>query len=123
MLYPQPGDAWRSTIGDSASLFFTASFIGDKTTPCGTFHNVYAFSSKIGDIFYVPKVGWIGTKVAGDSLEYLASYLKVNGVEFGKPYGTKDTVSVQPAFVSRFMNLKGAVNRAKEISYILPRKK
>lgn len=91
-LFPQPGDTWASFAGNPMSLTFTAKFIGDKTTLCGTFHNVYAFKTDMLEEYYAPNVGWIGVLLLSDSTYCPAKYLKVNGVE----YGVRSAITTMP---------------------------
>lgn len=92
-LFPQPGDTWASFPGNSKSLTFTARYVGDKTTLCGIFHNVYAFKADIIEEYYAPNVGWIGSLLLSDSTFCSAKYLKVNGVE----YGVRSAITTTPA--------------------------
>jgi len=84
-LYPSEGISWQAILGDTSSLKFKAYYVGEKQTPCGVFKDVYVLKTSVLDIYYAPKVGWIGSKYAGATKEILATYIKVGGVEYGKP--------------------------------------
>jgi hypothetical protein len=90
---PTDGESWKHTLGNLDSTFFTAKYLKERHTYCGTFSDVFAFvltnsnagtTDTILTTFYAKNIGYVGTDVNKDLYpDIQASYIKVGNQQFG----------------------------------------
>jgi hypothetical protein len=96
---PVNGETWLHTLGDSDSIYVTATYYHEQRILCGTFTNVYGFTMterSAGHIdtmmtpFYAENIGYIGTGLISNlKLDFSASYIKVANQEYGALWPAK----------------------------------
>lgn len=89
-LYPMHGESWNHTKGDSSNGKFSAQYTEKMLVPAGEFKDVFQFHlDNFMTIFYAKGVGYIAT-YSKDNTKYMATYLKINGKEYGMLYPPKN---------------------------------
>jgi hypothetical protein len=95
--YPVDGEVWQHTIGDTNSLFWLSRSVGQLSTFCGSFDNVFGFTlfdeyeSSVLTTYYSKGIGWIGTSTSFfPNLDFSCSYVRVNGKVYGHLWPEKD---------------------------------
>lgn len=94
-IYPKDGDKWVHTEGgtDSNKSYFYSKYIGDYTTPAGSFKDVFGFTlDNFLTVYYAKQFGHIGSSSATNPKVSYAqiNYAKINGKDIGKfvPFST-----------------------------------
>ncbi|VAX21286.1 hypothetical protein MNBD_IGNAVI01-1873 [hydrothermal vent metagenome] len=83
--FPKDGDKWIHIDGNKKEQYFTAKYIGSKSTPAKDFKNVYGFQlDSILTVYYAEGFGHIGISFLEKNISILVNYVKVNGKEYGE---------------------------------------
>jgi len=92
--HPAEGDRWIHTPGDNDTIWWEAFRLETLDIPAGVFTDVFGFRlDGILTTFYGRGFGWLGTGspfVSGSGPEFICTYKKINGVEYGSVWPAKD---------------------------------
>jgi len=91
-LFPAEGDTWIKIIGENPPSYFVANYFSHKNTPASDFQNVFGFSDNSSTAFYAKGIGHIASTLVQDSVEILATFIKVNGKIYGEKIPPRDPI-------------------------------
>jgi hypothetical protein len=104
-VHPVNGEIWQIIQGDQHPNYFKAVFLNELITLGATFKNVFAFMMTSDSlarvdtfmtVFYAENIGYIGTTLNRNfKPEISATYIKVDGKEYGKLWPPKGP-SIRP---------------------------
>jgi hypothetical protein len=91
-LFPAEGDTWIKIIGENPPSYFIANYFSHKNTPAADFKDVFGFIDNSITVFYAKGIGHIASTLMQDSVEILATYIKVNGKIYGEKIPPRDPI-------------------------------
>ena len=91
-LFPAEGDTWIKIIGENPPSYLIANYFLHKNTPAADFQNVFGFSDNSITVFYAKGIGHIASTLVQDSVQILATFIKVNGKIYGEKIPPRDPI-------------------------------
>ena len=84
-VFPKDGDKWLQIDGHQVQQYFTAHYVGCKSTPANDFKDVFGFRlDTLLTTYYAKGFGLIGATFEEKNISVFVNYIKVNGKEYGE---------------------------------------